>query len=89
MHEDRFVKASDLVLIRDIADRTGMNPTKLLNAASSRRNETGFPCPVTGHGSRGIWLWPEVEEWWGRMCTKTSFVNPKPSTVRRQRRYQN
>ena len=86
MHEDRLVQASDLVLLKDIAERTGMNPTTLLNAASARRNRTGFPCPITGQGSRGIWLWPEVEEWWHKMYTQPSVDARRPHTVRQRYR---
>lgn len=85
MHEDRLVNASDLVLLKDIAERTGMNPTTLLNAASARRVKTGFPCPIHGQGSRGIWLWPEVEDWWYRVYTQPAD-NVKPHTVRQRHR---
>ena len=87
MHEDRLVMASDLVLLKDIAERTGMNPTTLLNAASARRRQTGFPCPVSGRGSQGIWLWSEVEAWWHGIYTQPSTTPQKPSTVRQ--RYRN
>lgn len=85
MQEDRLVNASDLVLIKDIAERTGMNPTTLLNAASARRSRTGFPCPISGQGSRGIWLWSEVEDWWHKIYMQPS-ENHKPSTVRQRHR---
>lgn len=81
MHEDRLVNASDLVLIKDIAERTGMNPTTLLNAASARRSRSEFPCPIAGQGSRGIWLWPEVEDWWYKIYTQPT-PNVKPRTIR-------
>jgi hypothetical protein len=74
MHEDRLVNANDLVLLKDIAERTGMNPTKLSNLATARRRTSGFPCPVSGQGSRGIWLWSEVEAWWYQ-----EYVRPVPS----------
>ncbi len=86
MHEDRLVKTSDLVLLKDIVERTRMNPTTLLNAASSRRNQSGFPCPVAGQGSRGIWLWSEVEEWWHSVYTQPATISPKPHTVRQRHR---
>lgn len=85
MHEDRMVPASDLVLMKDIAERTGMNPTTLLNAASARRTRSGFPCPIAGQGSRGIWLWSEVETWWHEVYTKP-IDNVKPHTVRQRHR---
>lgn len=85
MPEDRLVKASDLVLLKDIAERTGMNPTKLSNMASARRNLTGFPCPISGRGNRGIWLWSEVEAWWYEQYTKPQ-VSEKPQHVRQTHR---
>lgn len=81
MHEDRLVNASDLVLLKDIAERTGMNPTTLSNAANARRRTTGFPCPIAGQGSRGIWLWSEVEDWWYEQYVKPR-PNEKPQPVR-------
>lgn len=86
MPEERLVKASDLVLLKDIVERTGMNPTTLNNLATSKRCTSGFPRPITGRGSRGIWLWPEVEAWWYREYTKPKEPE-KPRTVRQRHRF--
>lgn len=61
---DRQVWASDLVLQSDIVARTSVNPTTLANLVSGRKNlAASFPRPVQGRGKCGIWVWPEVQEW--------------------------
>ena len=79
MSERRLVDASELVLQKDIVERLGINPTKLSNLASGRRNSLGFPRPVACRGSRGIWLWSEVESWWSR--TQSESVKRRRSNA--------
>jgi hypothetical protein len=67
---DRLVRVGDLVLQKDIVERLGLNPTAVANLASERRR-CGFPRPIIGRGSRGIWLWPEVESWYEQEMPKT------------------
>lgn len=64
MSPNRLVRAGDLVLQKDLVERLGLDPTLLANLAGGRRNAAEFPRPVTGRGSRGIWLWSEVEQWY-------------------------
>lgn len=63
MDSDRLVRASDLVLQKQIADRLGISPQTVANLTSARRSR-GFPRPVTGKGRTGIWSWEEVEDWY-------------------------
>lgn len=72
MPADRLVDANDLVLLRDISERTGLHPTAVANIASGhRRRLEPFPRPVAGRGQRGIWLWSEVEAWWKSVKPET------------------
>lgn len=75
----RLVSVDDLVTLEEIAKRCKMSKTAVRNIVSGRdgRKRLGFPRPVTGKGARGIWLWPEVNEW---------YTNTMPRTAEGRRR---
>lgn len=85
MPHDRQVWASDLCLQRDIAERLNLNPTTVANLAGRKHDDCGFPRPVQGRGNRGIWLWPEVEQWWETYYPTTKAAKQASSRDRRIR----
>jgi predicted DNA-binding transcriptional regulator AlpA len=58
---DRFVRASDIVGAKDIAQRLGLAQPQ--SVSGPRRRHDDFPQPIAGLGKALVWAWLDVEAW--------------------------
>lgn len=70
---ERLVPVDELVTVDDIAKRLKMGVNTVMNIVKGRdkRFKDRFPAPITGKGTRAVWLWTEVEAWYEQIEQKT------------------
>lgn len=76
---ERLVSVDDLVTIDEIAERLHWSVNATMNIVQGRdgRHKLKFPRPLVGRAKRGVWLWPDVWEW---------FENVAPKNIEARRR---
>lgn len=62
----RKVDVNDLVTLDMIAKRFHMSVAQASNIVCNRwhKKRRSFPQPLKGKGTRAVWLWPDVKEWY-------------------------
>lgn len=87
----RQVFVNELVTVDDIAKRWKMSVGQVSNIVCGRdgRKKTHFPEPICGKGTRAVWLWPAVEEWYEKHTPKKKLEERRISQKGKKIRYVN
>ena len=70
---DRLVAVDDLVTVDEIAKRLRMSVNAVSNIVRGNegRRKLKFPKPLVGKGTRAVWMWDDVEEWYDATAPKS------------------
>ena len=90
--DDRLVKASNIVGLAEIAERTKSTPHAVWNWTKRYEGDHPFPTPIATASGRPVYDWAEVEDWnknWVRSkggwhTHQSQREQPKKTTSRRQ-----
>lgn len=86
----RQVYVSELATVDDIAKRWKMSVGQVSNIVTGRDcKRSHFPQPIHGKGTRAVWLWPDVEEWYSRNAPKSRLEERRASQKGKKNSYVN
>lgn len=87
----KMVYISELVTVDDIAKRWKMSVGQVSNIVCGRdgRKKAHFPQPICGRGTRAVWLWPDVQEWYDKNTPKSKLEERRISRKGKKNPYVN